>query len=183
MKKVVLIVLSVLGLSSAALADTDYGLEVGIRQQSGDATATGVSSDSQNGIQFGGFAHFQIFEKLHIRTGMLYTQRPLLVKSALGDEKLMMTYLDIPVALMYKFEEGAGIYGGISLANKLDATSDGAVDPSDVKTPLVPLIFGAFFKFHPNFGVNIYYESASGKVADSLENYRAVGANLMITFD
>lgn len=183
MKKFVLIALSVLGFSSASYADTDYGLEVGIRQQSGDTDGANTSTDSQNGIQFGGFAHFQLVDNLHLRTGMLYTERPLLTKSLLGDAKVKMTYLDIPVALMYKFEEGAGVYGGISLAMKLDATSDFGSDPTDVKSPLTPFIFGAFFKFHPNFGVNIYYEMASGEVADSLENYRAVGANLMVTFD
>jgi hypothetical protein len=182
MKKVVLIVLSVLGLSSAALADNDFGLEVGIRQQSGDSDTTGVSTDSENGIQFGGFAHFQIVDKLHLRTGMLYTERPLMTKLAGVENKVKMTYLDVPVALMYKFEEGAGVYAGVSLAMKLDASSD-LGDPTDVKSPLIPIIFGAFFKFHPNFGVNIYYEMANGAVADGLENYRAVGANLMVTFD
>ncbi|MNT93781.1 hypothetical protein D3C72_2353360 [compost metagenome] len=83
---------------------------------------------------------------------------------------------------MYKFEEGAGVYGGVSLAMNLDSSAD-LGDPDDVTSPLIPLIFGAFFKFHPNFGVNVYYEMASGKVADGLENYRAVGANLMVTFD
>lgn len=182
MKRFVLVALSVLGLSSVSFADTDFGVEVGIRQQSGDVKGTGTSSDSENGIQFGGFAHFQLVDKLHLRTGMLYTERPLMTKSILGDSKVKLTYLDVPVALMYKFEEGAGVYGGVSLAMKLDASSD-LGDPTDVTSPLVPIIFGAFFKFHPNFGVNIYYEMASGKVADSLENYRAVGANLMIAFD
>lgn len=178
MKKFILIALSVLGISSAAFADNDFGIEAGIRQQSGDAES-GASTTSQNGFQFGGFAHFPIYEKLHIRTGMLYTQRPLEV----GTVKVSMNYLDVPVTLLYKFEEYAGIYGGVSLGLNLDAKSDSGSDPDDVTSPLVPLLFGAFFKFHPNFGVNIYYESASGKVADGLENYRAVGANLMITFD
>jgi hypothetical protein len=182
MKKLVLIALSVLGLSSVSMADTDFGLEVGIRQQSGDSDTAGVSTDAENGIQFGGFAHFQLVNNLHLRTGMLYTERPLTVKSGSSENKVKLTYLDVPLALMYKFEEGAGVYGGVSLAMKLDASSDGA-DPADVTSPLIPIIFGAFFKFHPNFGVNIYYEMASGKVADGLENYRAVGANLMVTFD
>ena len=182
MKKFILIALFVLGFSSASLADTDFGVEVGIRQQSGDSDATGTSTDAENGIQFGGFAHFQIVDNLHLRTGMLYTERPLTTTGISGDNKVKMTYLDVPVALMYKFEEGAGVYGGVSLAMKLDASAD-LGDPEDVTSPLIPIIFGAFFKFHPNFGVNIYYEMASGKVADGLENYRAVGANLMVTFD
>jgi hypothetical protein len=181
MKKLVLIALSVLGLSSVSMADTDFGLEVGIRQQSGDVDGTG-STDAENGIQFGGFAHFQLVNNLHLRTGMLYTERPLMTKPLGVENKVKLTYLDVPLALMYKFEEGAGVYGGVSLAMKLDASSD-LGDPEDVTSPLIPIIFGAFFKFHPNFGVNIYYEMASGKVADGLENYRAVGANLMVTFD
>jgi hypothetical protein len=114
---------------------------------------------------------------------MLYTERPLKATVLGTDMTIKMTYLDVPVTLLYKFEEGAGVYAGISLSNKLGASTSGGSDPTDVTSPLIPIIFGAFFKFHPNFGVNIYYEMASGKVAEGLENYRAVGANLMVTFD
>lgn len=182
MKKFVLATLVVFGFSSFAMADNDFGLEVGIRQQSGDLESGG-STNSQNAFQFGGFAHFPVYEKLHFRTGMLYTQRPIETEVGANSNKITMNYLDVPVALLYKFEEYAGFYGGISLGLNLDAKADSGADPDDVVSPLVPLIFGAFFKFHPDFGVNIYYESASGKVADGFENYRAVGANLMITFD
>lgn len=181
MKKYTLILIAALGMSaSTAMADVDYGLEVGIRQQSGDAD-NGLATKSQMGLQFGATAHFPISGPLHLRTGMLYTQRNLTVEQS-PDNKVQMSYLDIPVALMYKFEEYAGVFAGVSLGMNLDKTADvGTVQ--DVKSPLVPIIIGASFKFAPQLGATLYYESASGDAAKGLKNYRAVGANLMITFD
>lgn len=180
MKKLTLALMAVLGLSaSTALADIDYGLEVGIRQQSGDVD--GISTKSQMGMQFGATAHFPISGPLHLRTGMLYTQRPLVLEQS-PDNKVTMNYLDVPVALMYKFEEYAGVFAGISLGLNLDKNAD-AGTVTDVKSPLIPFLIGASFKFAPNLGATLYYESASGEAAKNLKDYRAVGANLMITFD
>ena len=183
MKNLLVTVLAFVCLSSPAWADEDYGLEVGIRQQSGDVDG-GASTKSQMGLQFGATAHFPLSGPLHLRTGMLYTQRPMTVEGGVGgaDNKISMNYLDIPVALMYKFEEYAGVFAGVSLAMNLDKSADfGTV--TDVKSPLMPIIIGASFKFAPQMGVALYYESASGEVAKGLKDYRAVGANLMITFD
>lgn len=183
MKKLALSLMAVLSVSSIAFADVDYGLEVGIRSQSGDvAPATGTTS-SQMGLQFGATAHFPISGPLHLRTGMLYTQRPILLKTGGAEYKISMNYLDIPVALMYKFEEYAGVFAGISLGMNLDKSADSGVTVTDVKSPLVPMIIGASFKFAPNLGLAIYYENAGGEVAQGFKDYRAVGANLMITLD
>lgn len=182
MKKLALSLLAVLSVSSAAMADEDYGLEVGIRSQSGDVAPAVGTTSSQMGLQFGATAHFLINGPLHLRTGMLYTQRPIVVKQAGVEYKVSMNYLDIPLALMYKFEEYAGVFAGVSLAMNLDKSSD--IGPiNDVKSPLMPFIIGASFKFAPNLGVALYYENASGEAADGLKDYRAVGANLMITLD
>lgn len=182
MKKLALSLMAVLSVSSIAFADVDYGLEVGIRSQSGDVAPAAGTTSSQMGLQFGATAHFPISGPLHLRTGMLYTQRPILVKSGATENKISMNYLDVPVALMYKFEEYAGVFAGISLGMNLDKSADsGAV--TDVKSPLVPMIIGASFKFAPNLGLAIYYENAGGEVAQGLKDYRAVGANLMITLD
>lgn len=181
MKKITLVLFAVSSIfCSYALADIDYGLEVGIRQQSGDVE--GLSADSQMGLQFGVSANVPMSGALHLHTGMLYTQRPLLAKDPLGDNKITMNYLDVPVALMYKFEEHMGVYAGVVLALNLDKKLDRGV-LEDVKSPLIPFIFGASFKFAPNFGINLYYEHTSGDVAKNLKDYRAVGANLLITFD
>lgn len=186
MKKFTLTVLAVLSVVSAAAADEDYGLEVGIRSQSGDVSAAseaaGISTSSQTGMQFGATGHFLISGPWHVRTGLLYTQRPLVLEQGTTENKISMNYLDIPVALMYKFEEYAGVFAGVSLAMNLDKSADSG-PVTGVKSPLVPILIGASFKFAPNLGIALYYESSSGEAANGLEDYRAVGANLMITLD
>ncbi|MGZ3774806.1 MAG: outer membrane beta-barrel protein [Pseudobdellovibrionaceae bacterium] len=185
MKKLVLSLFAMLSFSSYAMADVDYGLEVGIRSQSGDFDSTTVTTSSQMGFQFGATAHIPISGAWNLRTGMLYTQRPLVLNQGGVQDKVSINYLDIPVALMYKFADYAGVFGGISLAMNLDKTADSGV-VSGVTSPLMPILIGASFKFAPNLGAALYYESAGGQVAkigSELSNYRAVGANLMITFD
>lgn len=189
MKKLILSILLIGGIySSAARAEADYGLELGVRSQSGDSDLTGASTTSQTAMQFGGVAHFPISGGWHLRTGMLYTQRPLVVKSSGVENKVSMTYLDVPVALMYKFEDYAGIFGGVSMGMNLDKSCDATnCVVSDVKTPILPFIFGASFKFAPQLGATIYFESFGDTLAktqgSNLKNYRAVGANLFIYFN
>ncbi|MEN0059661.1 MAG: outer membrane beta-barrel protein [Bdellovibrio sp.] len=178
MKKLFTIVLvCISSMAPWAQADVDYQLELGIRQQSGDAEAAGSTAKSQMGFQFGATAHLPLTGALHLRTGMLYTQRPLIVETAGDETKVSINYLDIPVALMYKFEEYVGVFAGVSLAMNIDKTN-----AEDVESPFIPVIIGTSFKFAPNLGATLYYEGG-GKAADGLKDYRAVGANLLITFD
>ncbi len=173
-----------------AQADIDYGIEVGMRSQSGDVDGSGWSSTSQSATQFGGVIHFPLAGKLMMRTGMLYTPRPLIAKSNGIENKISMNYLDVPVALLFNFEDHAGVFAGINLGMNLDKSCD-AVNCalSDVKSMIWPFIFGASFKFAPQLGATIYFESYGDSVAKSpvdnysLKNYRAVGANLFITFN
>jgi hypothetical protein len=44
------------------------------------------------------------------------------------------------------------------------------------------LVVGGSFKFAPNVGVDVYFE-AMDKINDDFKEGRAVGANLLITFD
>jgi hypothetical protein len=167
--------------SSQAFAD--YGLEVGVRQQSGDVS--GGTAQSQMGMQFGATAHFPIQGKIFFRTGMLYTQRPLVIDGT-PDVKTNMSYLDVPLALMFKFEDYAGVFGGVSLALNLDKSSDSGTMTAAASS-IMPIVFGLNFKFAPNLGATLYYENANGEAGkwstNSLKDYRSVGANLMFTFD
>jgi hypothetical protein len=48
---------------------------------------------------------------------------------------------------------------------------------------VMPLTIGAQFKFLPNIGANVFFETVSGELARGVENSRAVGVNLLITLD
>lgn len=160
---------------------SDFAIEGGIRQQSGDVDGA-ATTKSEIGYQFGGAAAFEISGPWHVRTGFLYTQRPLTVEGT-PDTKVSMNYLDIPAAIMYRFEDYAAVFGGVSLAINLDSSCGGGCKVNDIKSPLVPLLIGATFKFAPQLGGTIYFETASGEAAKSFKNYRAVGVNLAVFFE
>ncbi len=162
-----------------------FGVEGGFRQQSGDV-ATGYSTSSQVGYTFGAVGYMDISEKLAFRSGIMYTQRPLKVTSDQTKESsnVSMTYFDVPVGLMLKFEEWMGAYAGVALSVNLDKTSSNTnvIKLQDVKSLVVPFQFGVTFKFMPEMGLNLYFEQF-GDVADGLKSYRSVGANLLFTMD
>ena len=183
--KALSLVLSLILASSSVFA-ADAGIEAGIRQQSGDSDSANLSARSQMGFQFGGVGAFQINGPVYFRTGLLYTQRPLVFHDNVSgiDQKISMNYLDVPLTAMYKFEDYAGIFAGVSLAFNLDASCDTcSTKIQGVKSIYVPILIGATFKFAPQLGATLYFESGSGEVATGLKNYKAVGANLLISFD
>jgi len=179
--------LNLSGISMAA----DFELEIGFRQQSGDTSLTDYTSTSQNGIQGGAIGLFPLNENLYFRTGMLYTQRPLVLKptasGATGSEITnSINYLDVPLTVMYKVEDYGGVFVGLTLANQFDKSCSSSASTctiDDIKTPLLPFIFGGTFKFAPQVGATLYFETYGGDVAKNLKNYRALGVNLFFSFE
>lgn len=171
-------------MTSQAFAAGEFGIEAGIRNQSGSTDVTGWSTQSKMGFQLGGVGAFEISGPLYFRTGLLYTQRPLGVSNGVSDGNIKLNYVDFPLNLMYKFEDYAGVFGGVNLAVNMDNSCDGICSKvNDVKSMIVPIVVGATFKFAPQLGATIYFEAGSGEVAAGLKDYRAVGANLKVTFD
>lgn len=161
------------------------GLEAGFKWSSMDADGSG--SDKQSiGYQIGASGTFDIATNFAIKSGLFYNERPFKVTNSVGsfnfDTTGKITYFDIPVLLMFKFEDYAGVYFGPSFSIKMsDEISSGSL--SNIKDIVVPLTIGGQFKFAPNLGVNVFFETVSGQLADGLKNSRAVGANLLVTFD
>lgn len=187
MKKALLVLVTLLATSTVYAFD--FGIEFGVRSQSADVDSP-ASAKSQMGLQFGATTGLPINEMLSIRTGMLYTQRPLVVDSGGNEYKYTANYVDIPLQLLYRVEEYAGVYVGVSVAMNMDKNCSGVSGCTfeSLKSPLVPLAFGAVFKFAPQIGGSIQFETASGEAAKgstvgSLENYRAIGANLIVFFE
>lgn len=164
----------------------DYGVEIGFRQQSGDSSNSSATVISQAGLQGGFTASFPVKDNFNFRTGMLYTQRPLSVELSTTETKFNMNYIDFPITGMYKFEEYAGVFAGLHLSMNFDksCSSDSGTTCSfdSVKSLITPFVVGVNFKFAPQLGATLYFES-TGQVAEGLENYRAVGANLIIALD
>ncbi len=183
-----LFALSLLVFSTTVFAKSptapDYSMasaEVGFR--SNTATVAGSLSDNQvNGFQLGLSGVFNITEKFGLKSGLFYVERPFSADLGTSESKGKITYFEVPAFFMVKFEEYAGVYFGPSLAFKLgDEVSPGSL--TGVKAMVVPLTFGAQFKFLPNLGMNAFFETATGEIATGVKNNRAVGVNLMFTLD
>lgn len=181
MKRLALLVTTLFSFTTMA---SDIGVEVGFRQQSGD-TQSG-STTTQTGYHVGGVGTFDLSGPLLFRAGFEYVQRPLTTTVSSVDNKYTMNYFDVPVGLLYKFSDYGGVFGGISIANRLDGSctaSAGTCSVVNPKSMITPFQLGASFKFAPQMGMILIYENMSGDVAQGLSNYRAVGANFFITFD
>lgn len=175
---------------SAAMISTkanaaDFALQAGFRSQSG-TSATGTTAKSQTAFQLGGIGTFDLSGPLAVRSGFEYVQRNVNFTndSTSAETATKLNYFDIPVGLMYKFDYG-GVYAGVALGMNLDSSaSGGGVNKlTDVQSMIVPVQIGATFKFAPQLGANIFFETIGGNVAKDLSSYKAVGANLVIFWD
>lgn len=183
---IILLASTVVSMGSVASASKglSYSMpaaEAGFRWNS--ASLSGADSNKQViGFQLGVSAVLNFNEKLGLRTGLFYTERSFESNFVGSTGKGKITYFEVPAQLMLKLEDYAGVYVGPVLAVKLgDEYNSGKL--TGIKEIIVPLVFGAQFKFHPNLGANVFFEAVSGSLASGVDNSRAVGANLMLTLD
>lgn len=168
-------------LASLSASAQYMGIEGGIRQQSATSNVVGESTSTEMAYQFGLVGAFPMTDKLLFRSGFLYTQRPVTVKAAGVESKYTFNYFDIPLTLLWKLNDFGGVYAGVDVALIASADCNTCATSPD-KSGSMPLVVGGTFKFAPNFGVDVYYE-AMNKINNHFEDGRAVGANLLITFD
>lgn len=156
-------------------------VEVGFKWNT--AKIANSTSDKQEvGFQLGISTVMNFAPKFGLRTGMFYSERPFASDITGNTIKGKITYFDVPAQLMFKFEDYAGVYVGPSFSVKLgDEISTGTL--TDTKSFITPLTFGAQFKFVPNLGANVFFETVPGDLATGLSNSRAVGVNLLFTLD
>jgi hypothetical protein len=161
---------------------TDAALEIGFRQQNGSVDAP-ADANAKSGYQVGVSGAFPISDSLSFRSGLFYVEKSIESEtSPTAKEDLKFTYFQVPAALLFKFMDYAGVYAGVNLEFNL-GDDCGTNNCQDVQSMTTPIVLGATFKFLPQMGANVFFESGSGEVADGVKDFRAVGANLMITFD
>ncbi len=122
MKKIILALFTVI--SASAFAEVSYSmpaLELGFKWNSMDLSpsVSGVSSQQSMGLQLGGSTVFNFAPQFGLRTGLFYSERTFKFGSTGGDSNGKITYADVPVHFMFKFEDYAGIYLGPSLSMKI----------------------------------------------------------------
>lgn len=183
MKKIILALLTVI--SATAFAEVSYSMpaiEAGFKWNSMDSNVAGASSQQSMGIQLGGSTVFNFAPQFGLRTGLFYSERTFKFSSGGSDMNGKITYADVPIHFMFKFEDYAGIYMGPGLAMKIgDSCSNCTL--TDIKAMIVPITFGAQFKFTPNLGLNLFFETVPSDLAQGLKNSRGIGMNVLLAFD
>lgn len=186
MKALITLVMSFL-VSTAASAN-DFAAAIGFRSNSADAVTAGATVNSKTGLGAGVIGFFDIANNFQLRSGFLYNQRNFSVTAAGLDTDRNLAYVDIPVTGMYRFADYAGVFAGPVLgllASKECKAPSGATCPTDnPQSSIFGIQFGVSFKFAPQLGGEVYYETVSGEFwKNGLENARTVGANLLFTFE
>lgn len=176
-------VLFALGLSSTVFAQ-DVGVVAGVRTDNVDGD-NGVEYKSKTNFQAGLIAKFDVAAPLQVRTGFLYVQRSYDVSLSGGpSEEFKATYFEVPVGLLYKFSDFGGAFIGPALSFNLSKDCPGgSCSGAEVNSSPLAIQVGGSFKFAPQIGFELYYETMTGELAKGAKSPRAVIANLMITFD
>jgi len=159
---------------------------LGVRSDNADSDTnydTGVSGET--GYQAGAIGKFDLAEQWQIRSGFIYSSRAYSVtpNGTTVSSDWKFTYFEIPLGLEYKFSDFGGAFIGPAVALNVSKDCGSGVTCSGVNNAPVSFQIGASFKFAPNFGAEVYYEGGASKVANGLNNPKAVIANFMIAFD
>jgi Outer membrane protein beta-barrel domain len=184
MKKLFVCLVATLSLTTA-FAEVSYSMpsiEGGFKWNSMDGDGSAANKQAL-GLQFGGSTVINFNEGFGLRTGLFYSERPFKF-GTVGSSDITgkITYADIPLHIMFKLEDYAGIYLGPSIATKIgDEVSVGSL--TGVNSMITPITFGAAFKFQENMGLNIFFETIGSKLADGITASRGIGANFMFTFN
>lgn len=186
MKKIILTILMVA--STSAMAEISYSmpaLEIGFKWNSMDGDGA-ISNKQSMGVQLGGSTVLNVNSEFGVRTGLFYSERPFKGETTVGPYEGKISYAEVPVHFMLKLEDYAGIYIGPSLAMKLGdeiSCKPGSCTLSDIKSIILPITFGAEFKFTSNLGLNLFFENVSSELALGLKNSRGIGMNLVAAFE
>lgn len=164
-------------LSSAFAHSADLAIVAGLKSDSATANNPAVTVDSRNGYNVGMLSFFELGPQVILRLGFVYTPRTYGLTA--GDVKL--TYVDIPVSLMWKFSDYGGAYIGANAAMNVSASCPGG-GCSNLTSVVSGYQFGFNFKFAPHMGGVIYYE-AMGAMVQNIENPKSVVAQFLYTFE
>lgn len=168
MKKIIICISSLL-LSTSAFAqgETEVGVLFGMKNAEFDTDTSGVDFKSETGLMGGVIAYGEM-GGMKFRTGGYYSAR----NTKSSGTKLKLAYLDVPVTLMYSFNEMFSVFGGALLGLKLsDSCSSDTAGVCDelgdnINGLHAAATVGLNARFHPNWSGEIFYEHGLNPVVD-----------------
>ncbi|PIS10659.1 MAG: hypothetical protein COT73_08300 [Bdellovibrio sp. CG10_big_fil_rev_8_21_14_0_10_47_8] len=186
MKKLIVSLLVFWSLQGRAALDLAGAVGMASNDASTDLINASIKSDS--GFRAGVLAWIDLYQKLSLRTGFMYTQRYVsLGPTNQGNININYSYFDVPATLNFWFSDAAGVFAGPVLAfnqsKDVSCSNSTTCAARDVHSVIYPFQLGVDFIFASQFGGEVYYEFTSGDLSTSVSNMTSVGANLLIYFE
>jgi hypothetical protein len=181
-----LIVLAFGFMFSAAAGAQEFGVTLGVHQTTADIDVGTASVDGQFNWKGGLAADFELAPMMHFRSGLVYNQRHVDVKTGTKTVGVDFSYLDVPVNFQYDFNEMVGLFGGMVVGINVDDKIDSPLSPTATDPGakgLIPLVdVGVNFLFDDLIGFDVYYERGLGDFADHMKDFSTFGANVIYWF-
>lgn len=166
MKKICFLALGfVMAVSSFAQSTPKFGLKGGLNVAT--LRQDNVSYDSRVGLHLGALAHIHLAPEWAVQPEVQYSQEG----AELGDVKIKLDYINIPLMLQYMFNNGFRIEAGPQLGLMVNskAEENGNEDDYDdvFKTTNVSLGFGLNYLSYSGLGVGGRYNLGLSDISES----------------
>lgn len=141
----------------------EMGVIGGIQTTDVKVSDSSLSTSSDVGFRGGVLGFAEITREAYIRTGVAIGQRKFSLQSEGMRTQGEFLYLEVPVTLLYLFNEHVGFYAGAELGIKLsdsarsnDVTSNAAgwINPNSL---IFGPTIGGHFRFTPDLGMELGY--------------------------
>lgn len=171
----------------------EVGIIAGIRQTDVELDTSDADTSSGTGLQAGVLGLMEVGNGWNVRAGGIYSTRSFDVKVGDLKDEVTLTYLDVPLTVMYLVNETFGFFGGLNLGLQVGDDCDqsgsgsGNCDYGDDATGVIySLQLGGQFRFVPNMGLELTYDLGMSDVWEgddvTLEKASGVAANFLYLF-
>lgn len=174
----------VVSFSSAAFAQ-ESAVVLGM-QTTGVSVSNDDSASSVAGFQAGWMGFFPLASESHFRAGVLYAQRKFEGTTTLGvmssvDYETELQTLEVPIAYLMRFNEAAGVFGGVhlgvNLSDRCTVTRGTATCDLETKSLFYGVMVGGSFQFHPNYFFDLSYIHGLSDLAKDVKLDNSITVN------
>jgi len=186
MKRFLSLLLILLG--AHAQAQIGFGVAAGFRSNQAETDINRAQVNSRTGTQFGVLGFFPIAKTFEVRSGFFYTQRySEITNTASGIVSIDYSYFDVPLTVLMRLSEAAGIFAGpvfaFNQSKEVSCTNRASCAALDVKSVILPWQAGVGFKFLPQAGGELFFEYTPGDLSTNVSDMKTVGANFIFYFE
>jgi hypothetical protein len=176
-----------LALTVLVFSQNIFAQKVGIALGTSQMTVEGLSGEpqSEGGLLGGALFYNKFSDTMMQRIGVLYTQRDFSYTIWDGSTtKVSLSYLQVPLTMGFIFNPNFAFFGGVALNLNVGKScaienSSASCTPKGVKSADLSLNLGVNLTFIDDFGLEIFYDKAMGKIMDNTTGASTVGVSLL----